>query len=54
MNTVELFPSCEGILRKKHRENKFTLNHFAMFLGSRGQKGAPMRTRPYSCTWMNY
>ena len=25
-----------------------------MFLGSRGQKGATMRTRPYSCTEMNY
>ena len=25
-----------------------------MFLGTRGQKGAPVRTRPYSCTWMHY
>ena len=58
MNTVELFPSCERILRKKRKNmEKISLLCFEScrdIFGIEGEKGAPMRTRPYSCTWINY
>ena len=58
MNTVELFPSCEGILRKKRKKHgEISLLCFESccdVFGIEGGKGAPMRTRPYSCNWINY
>ena len=58
MNTVELFSSCKGILRKKRKNiEKISLLCFESrcdVFGVEGEKGAPMRTRPHSCTWINY
>ena len=58
MHTVELFLSCEGILRKKRKNiKKKSLLCFEScydVFEIEGQKGAPMRTRPYSFTWINY
>ena len=58
MNTVELFSSCETILRKKRKNvEKISLLCFESccdVFGIEGEKGAPMRTWPYSCTWINY
>ena len=58
MNTVELFPSCERILQKKRKNMvKISLNCFESccdVFGIEGEKGALMRTRPHSCTWITY
>ena len=58
MNTVEFFPSSEGILRKKRKNmEKISLLCFESccgIFGIEGEKGALMRIRPYSCTWINY
>ena len=58
MNTVELFPSYEGILRKKRKKmEKISLLCFESccdVFGIEVEKGAPVRTRPYPCSWINY
>ena len=57
MNTVELFPSCEGIVREKTKKmEKISLLCFEScrdVFGIEGEKGAPIRTRPYLCFWIN-
>ena len=58
MNAVELFPSFEGVLRKKQKTMKtmslLCFESCCDVFRIEGEKGAPMKTRPYSCTWINY